>query len=488
MTRSHLERPSRKMKLRSRTIYSTGNANHLLRWAVLPADIRLMILEQAEIGDIQAHDLSNWARVSREWQTFFEPQIFQHLKLQIPGSDIDDLNSCVHGYRRDLVKRISLHVRTQEYDNVDRFDVEESPDTIKANNKLFSQALKRLFVSLSAWSSGSPRSGIKLSLSAGSPSDSSHPWEHRAGTERSQHDRRRVYSLNSRRRLLGNLIDASSGALKLPQVSVVNRFSVNQYCYRSLSRTLLAKVLHSLCRLKTVNYEPWHAIAYFEQGFRNVATAMLLDCVSESSTMNSVHIWEAKSRLNESAHFFRLRDEYLIYQAVNASYRLQCLTICHAVDARDFFRHASRDLPPNYSQPLDGLRTWPALKYLALTTHIGDLVSRPSVLENLLLQASRAALRMHLLEVMEIWASDSDNGFIFRYHVREGSPFLTVIATWQLTLSEKALGSWKQVAAGCSEHELTCNVELTRSDLPNFPCNLLKLGPRLRDWKQFSSL
>ncbi|CAI0650716.1 unnamed protein product [Colletotrichum noveboracense] len=135
------------MKLRSRTIYSAGAASHL-RWAALPAEIRLMILEQAEIGNIKAHDLSNWARVSREWQTFFEPQIFQHLKLQFPGSDIDDLNSCVHGYRKDLVKKISLHVRTEEYDYVDKFDWPETRDTIKANNKVFSQALKKLFVSL----------------------------------------------------------------------------------------------------------------------------------------------------------------------------------------------------------------------------------------------------------------------------------------------------------------------------------------------------
>ncbi|KAF4878602.1 hypothetical protein CGCSCA1_v002158 [Colletotrichum siamense] len=476
------------MKLRSRTIYSTGNANHLLRWAALPAEIRLMILEQAEIGGIQAHDLSNWARVSREWQTFFEPQIFQHLKLQFPSSDIDELNSSVHGYRRDLVKKISLHVRTEEYDNVDRFDEEESQDTIKANNKLFSQALKKLFVSLSAWYSGSSTGGIKLSLSADSPSDLGHPWKHRTDTERNQHDRRRIYSLKSRQRLLGNLLDASSGALKLPQVSVVNRFSVNLYCYRSLSRTLLAKVLHSLRRLKTINYEPWHAIKQYEQIPRDDATAMLLECVSESSTIDSVHIWEAKSRLNESARFVRFRDEYLVYQAVIASYRLQCFTICHAVDARDFFRHASRDALSDFYQPPDGPRTWPALKSLALTTHIGDLVSSPSALESLLLQASWAASRMPLLETMEIWASGSDKGFIFRYHVREGSPSLTVIATWQLTLSEKALGAWKQVAASCKGHKLTYDVKLTTSDLPNFPCNLLKLGSQLREWKQFSNL
>ncbi|KAH0429628.1 hypothetical protein CcaCcLH18_08328 [Colletotrichum camelliae] len=132
------------MKLRSRTTYSPDDINHILPWASLPAEIRLMILEQVEIGN-KRHNLSNWASVSREWQAFFEPQLFQNLKLQFPGSDVDDLNSYVHGYRRDFVKSISLHVRTQEYDNIDKFDEQETQDTIKANNKLFSQALKRWY-------------------------------------------------------------------------------------------------------------------------------------------------------------------------------------------------------------------------------------------------------------------------------------------------------------------------------------------------------
>ncbi|KAF4839434.1 hypothetical protein CGCSCA4_v011223 [Colletotrichum siamense] len=473
------------MKLRSRTINSPSDANHM-RWAALPAEIRLTILEQAEIGNIQAHDLSNWARVSREWQTFFEPQIFQHLKLQFPGSDIDDLNSSVHSYRRHLVKKISLHVRTEEYDCVDEFDRPETRDTIKANNKLFSQALKKLFVSLSTWSSGSPTGGIKLSLSAGSPSDSGHPLKPYTGTERSQYDRMRIWSLSSRQRLLGNLLDASSGTLKLPQVSVVNRFSVNQYRYRSLSRALLAKVLHSLPRLKSIRYEPWHAITRDEQFPRDEAMIIMLECASELAMIKSVHIWEAQSSLHENPRFLRFCNDYLVSTAVNASYRLRYFSLCHAVDARDFFQHASRDVPANSSESSDGLRTWPILKYLALTTHIGDLVSSPSALERLLLQASRAAVRMPLLRVMEIWAPGAGKGIIFRYHVRKGSPLLTVIATWQLALSKEALISWKQVAASYTKRELTCDVKLvgsgtTMSDSPYALYHLLELGPQLRE-------
>ncbi|KAI3545692.1 hypothetical protein CABS01_14099 [Colletotrichum abscissum] len=476
------------MKLRSKITYSFEYVNNHIRWAILPPEIRLMILEQVEIG-YKGHDLSDWASVSREWQAFFEARIFQRLRLRYPGSDIDNLSSFVHGYRRDLVKEILLHVSLDEYDNVNKFDEPETRDTIRTNNKLFSQALKKLFISLSTWST--PKCGVKLRLSASSPSDSGHPWDHRA--EASQHDRRRIYSSKSKQRLLGNLLNTSSGTLKLAQVPIVRKLFVNQYCYRSMSEALLAKVLGSLCRLRTVSYEPWHAIAQYEQFPRDEAMIMLLDRAAKISTISSVHVWEAQSKLNGSPRFLRMRNDDLVSSAVNASYRLRFLTLCHAVDATDFFRHSSRDIPENTTELSDSLRAWPALTNLALTTCIGDLVTSPSALDRLLLQASRAALRMPLLKKMEIWAPGAREGFILRYHVWRGSPFLTVIATWQLKLSKEALRSWEQVAASCTERGLTCNVRLvktetTMSDSPYALCHMLALFPQLREWKLLSRL
>ncbi|KAK1579587.1 uncharacterized protein LY79DRAFT_661697 [Colletotrichum navitas] len=466
-------------------MHSPDGINNHLRWADLPAEIRLMILEQVEVRN-KGHDLSDWARVSREWQAFFEPQIFQHLKLQYPGSDIENLSLFVHGYRRGLIKRISLHVRTEEYDNKDKFDELETQDTINANNKLFSRAIKTLFASLSTWCNESPNSGIELRLSASSPSDSGHPWKYRAET--SQHDRSRVHSLNSKRRLLGNLLGISSGALKLARVPIIRRFSVNQHCYRSLSRALLAKILPSLCRLKTISYEPWHAITRNEQFPRDEAMITLLDLAGELVTIRSVHIWEAQSPLNGNKRFIRFCNDRLVSSSVNASYRLRCFTLCHAVDARNFFRCALRDAPDNPLGPSDGSRTWPGLRYLALTTNVGDLISSQSSLEQLILQASWAALRMPLLRMMEIWAPGAGEGFVFRYHLWKESPLVTLIATWQLEVSKKALESWKKVAAGSTEHELICNVKLARSgtttsDSPYALCNRLGLSPQLREWK-----
>lgn len=178
---------------------------------------------------------------------------------------------------------------------------------------------------------------------------------------------------------------------------------------------------------------------------------MLLDRAAKITTISSVHVWEAQSPLNGNPRFLRICSNDLVSSAVNASYRLRFLTLCHAVDATDFSRHSSRDIPENSSELSDSLRTWPALTYLALTTCIGDLVSGPSALDRLLLQPSRAALRMPLLKKMEIWGPGAREIFVLRYHVRKGPPFLTVIATWKLTLSKEALRSWEQVAASCTE-------------------------------------
>ncbi|KAL0932468.1 uncharacterized protein CTRU02_213421 [Colletotrichum truncatum] len=478
------------MKLRSNTTYSLDDANGNLRWAVLPAEVRLMILkellEELKRGN-ERHELSYWASVSGEWQGFFEPQNFLDLKIQFPGVDIDDLNSIVYGYRRNLVKKISLHVQTEEYDSANQFDKPETKATIKANNKIITQALKKLFCALSTWVHSSPTGGIKLELSASSPSDADHPWKHRHGLL-TQHDRSRTHSLNSKQRLLGNLLDRSSRSLSLDQVSIVKRFSVNQLCYRSLSSALLAEVLRSLCRLRTISYEPWYAVDQTGQTPRNEAMVTLLDFASQSATVKSVHLWEAQSSLHGNSRFYRPANDNLVSSAVNASYNLRGFTLCHAVDAKDFFQHASKDVSGNPTEAMNDVRVWPVLSYLALTTRIGDLASSPSNLVNLLLEASEAALRMPLLRLMEIWAPGAGEVFIFRYDARKDVALLTVAATWQIALNEKVVRSWEMVASRCARRELTYETRLvepktTASNSLYAYCFSLRLGKLLREWQ-----
>ncbi|WQF86368.1 hypothetical protein CDEST_11382 [Colletotrichum destructivum] len=473
------------MKLRSETTYSLDDVNSNLHWATLPAEIRMMVLKELEGGNGR-HDLSCWARVSREWQAFFEPQNFQDLKLQFPGFDIDDLNSIVYGYRRNHVKKISLHVGTEEYDTTDKFDEPESKNTIKANNKLFSQALKKIFCSLSKWDHNSSTGGIEFKLSASSPSDVDHPWKHRLRP--TQHDRSRIHSLNSKRRLLGSLLDLSSGSLKLAQVPIIRRFSVNQHCYRSLSRAALAKILSSLCCLQTINYEPWHSIGLTGHFPRDAAIIILLEHVSRSATVNSVRLWEAQSPMHGNPRFLRSVNDDLILPAVNASYNLRCFTLCHAIDAKNFFQHVSRDVSGEPAEASNDLRVWPTLSQLALTTHIGDLTSSPTILERLLLGASQAAMRMPLLKIMEIWAPGAGEGFIFRYEVRKDLALLTVVASWQLALSKEVVKSWKIVASHCAQREFAHEIRLvgsgtTTSNSPFAYCRKLRLRKLLREWR-----
>ncbi|KAL0929699.1 uncharacterized protein CTRU02_215342 [Colletotrichum truncatum] len=155
-----------------------------------------MILDELKKQDGRPR-LARWASVSQELKAVFEPHIFKTLTVQFPGSDIETLDQFVDGYRRDFVKRISLHVKTAEDDVKEEYDKVETYKTKRENNKTFAQALQHLFSVLSTWSCSTFAKGIALELSASSPSDVDHPYQHRHN--QSQHDLSRIYSLNSRR-------------------------------------------------------------------------------------------------------------------------------------------------------------------------------------------------------------------------------------------------------------------------------------------------
>ncbi|OHE99696.1 hypothetical protein CORC01_05054 [Colletotrichum orchidophilum] len=439
-----------------------------------------MVLEELEMVN-ERHDLSAWASVSKEWQSFFEPQNFHHLQISYPGSDVDYLDHIINSHRRNYIRKVSLHVVLEEYDSTHGFDQPEITDTIRANNKLFSQALKQLFNSLSAWIDRSSTGGIELELSASSPSDEHHPRSHRVLA--AGHDLSRVISLNSKRRLLGNLLDLSSGKLKLDQVSIVSHLSVTRHCYRSMSRTALAKILSSLCRLQTISYEPWRAVGPWDRGHlkREEAMIMLFECVSKSATVKEVSLWEAQSCMHKNPSFPRFANAALVSSAVNASYNLQGFTQFDAVNANDFFRHASMDEPGNPTGLPNSLRIWPALQYLGLTMQIGDQVSLPSSLECLLLEASRAALRMPLLEAMEIVAPGDGEGFAFSFKVGRDSALLTVVSTWQLALSRKVVRSWRSVASRCAQREFAFENRVVNMKSPNRAKGALRLMRLLRE-------
>ncbi|WDK21447.1 hypothetical protein CGRA01v4_12737 [Colletotrichum graminicola] len=448
------------MKLRSRTICSNEQPEINIRheatplprplWKALPQEIRLMVLRDLRPLANKKRQMAHWASVSKEWQYFFEPEIFKTLRICSPGSDIDHLRRIVTGYRRRLVTKISLHVGMTEYASAEYGRPEDS-DTITANNLALAGALTALFSILSKWGKPTSKRYIGLQLSAGSISDNHHPYKtpHRHFLRQRARD---GWNSNAKKRLLGNLLDPGFQDQDLPSVPIIKIFSMDAHYYRSLSGASMEQILSSLPRLQAVSYLSWRAVDRNGQGERDAASKTILGTIANTRSIQEVVFWEARSKtIHKPTRFYRTVSYSLVHAAIRASYRLQRFAISHAIDAAYFFQfHNTRTIS----------RDWPNLTTLALTTYLGRLLSSPAETNSLILGAGNAALCMPKLEIMEVWAPGKQEGFFFRYEVRkDDTTELFIAATWQLQIDWEAIKPWQRVADRYAPLQFICNVE-----------------------------
>ncbi|KAK1596373.1 uncharacterized protein LY79DRAFT_62543 [Colletotrichum navitas] len=145
------------MKFRSKIVYLNEQAEINLQdeatlphplWKALPQEIRLMVLKELKPLANKKRQMAHWASVSKEWQYFLEPEIFDTVRICSLGSDIDRIGQIVRGYRGKLASKISLHVGMIEYTGAEYAQPEDS-DTITANNLALAEALTALFSILS---------------------------------------------------------------------------------------------------------------------------------------------------------------------------------------------------------------------------------------------------------------------------------------------------------------------------------------------------
>jgi hypothetical protein len=147
-------------------------AQHALRtnynkpWDLLPAEIRLMILE---ILMQDGCSLASFATVSREWQTVIERRNFTRIKLT--PQRLVQFGSMMHR-NRALLSYIWLSLELQEYDCTECAPQEpELWGVSYTDNALITTTLQDLFSTLSAWE---PIGELMLDISVYSPSDSKH--------------------------------------------------------------------------------------------------------------------------------------------------------------------------------------------------------------------------------------------------------------------------------------------------------------------------
>ncbi|KAF3798565.1 hypothetical protein GCG54_00010715 [Colletotrichum gloeosporioides] len=139
------------------------SAQHTWGLQTLPCELRHQILEDLRQQAGTDQRFSAWAHVAREWQRFFEPDLFESLSLQTPRPDMRQFENVVVNGRQKFVRKISLHVHLARYSQKENYEFEDE-DTRKADIKAFSDAILNLFSVLSEWKDGASAQGLTFEL------------------------------------------------------------------------------------------------------------------------------------------------------------------------------------------------------------------------------------------------------------------------------------------------------------------------------------
>jgi hypothetical protein len=242
------------------------NAN-AFPWALLPADIRLLILEE-----ISRQKLRGWAlcaAVCKEWQAIIESKNFYQLALQT--SCLDELESLVIR-QRPFVQYICLNIELPRYACP---TCQRNATLSSRGSTIFRKAIKRLFSILNTWK---PTDRLILELSASSPSDSEHWFKNYcfgSGHEDSggwnQHEKAIRWHDPKHGWVDGQQVKAPDAPSilrlfsplclnvpqNLPEVHAVTGFLIRRQLRHELFPKVLEALLEKLPRLESIVYELW---------------------------------------------------------------------------------------------------------------------------------------------------------------------------------------------------------------------------------------
>lgn len=491
-------------------------------WHALPAELKIMIFDYAQISPTSKEGLGSWASVSHEWRSVFLPTLWHTLTFQPsnPRAGFRGFTKfVVKGQCRPLIKRVVLHVSLAIYD-CGECHKEECKTTIKANNRAFADDVLALFEHLSKWPAPvSPTDGIMFELRVSSPSDTQHVFAPLEGECCGRSKERRYLRYNAVKRLIGyhtNMygLYSTSENLKSPwetrsfvspkEIRIIDGFSVNQSTFRALDSDTLRIMLEAMPNLRRVNYEPWLML---QQNRDDAKTAFLAEValLAARRGVRQVALWEAHSQRLHGDVRLPLPQMTLTSRAVSASLYVTDFALSHTSDAWSFFSELCAQVPTIPAQGSNGLASYnirppppnpfePLLERLALTAH---QMKKLSVYSDdhedmndpgpLLVKAALAAARLPRLKIMELWTPGIGKGFFFRYHVKEAEEVrITVASTLHIEKSQKASEAWKTLVAkrhpDLAFHYDTEHINPESLTEPYSICKRLELYHLLREW------
>ncbi|KAK4083770.1 uncharacterized protein Triagg1_1432 [Trichoderma aggressivum f. europaeum] len=454
-------------------------------WMYLPAELRLMILNRlinllyrSRKGNAQElkRQWCAYHAVSREWQAFFERLSFACLTLH--QSDLAEFGKIMQGNnnRQMSVTFVCLRIELPEYD-CKKCKKRESPDEVRANQRLFTTAVWELFSILSQWKE---HGEVGLEISVHSPSDALHYCQelksriHRKANMKQRYSKpraekktthgwrrgKRVHKppVGAKLRVFGHPrglgFDLRTSLARklgtLPKVKVVTYLLIRRQFYRHFSvPKALGPMMKSLPRLEHLSYEPWRGIDTKKIAGRQIRdeqhTRLFLDVIQRHKSLRSVSMFES---FNPDLHTKKKREAYpaLGQSVAKTSRNLESLCATFNVDAKDFFYAF---FPTQNPKPLPNM-SWSNLTDLSLCSEL--LV--PAHYNKLIQVAAAAALQMPKLRCMELWNSETHaTSCIFRYFPMSGRRrYIQLLSTWGGRLGTQAIACWREVAdrvAGC---------------------------------------
>ncbi|KAH7318212.1 hypothetical protein B0I35DRAFT_478740 [Stachybotrys elegans] len=452
-------------------------------WSTLPAEIRLLILENVinsyedEENKQNSHPLSKLAVVSNEWQYQIEKHLFK--RLIINQHDIDAFHCIFTDHRRKFPQWVWLRYELPTY-GCDVCNLPETPADIEANNASFGRSVEKLFCSLASWTSTAPsvpKGRLTLELSVHSPSDKKHfcrelesreydtAWSYsdplpvlplsdrKHGFVRGY--RVRELSCTARARVYGRPrgMSLSHAATVLRPVPSVGRLVIRRQFYRHFSVSkCLGPILGALPALTDFNYEHWRgSMALIDRNIRHQQHRILFgDVLSKHPTLKRVSVFE-DFQPTYHTHLDSPAQKQLGQKLARSSRHLEELHAALNVDARDFFHNF---YPGSNADIADGLR-WGNLRLLSLTSRY----LAPESYQSLIKAAAAAAQNMLKLQTMELWNGHRRGSCIFRYKVVGGQPEIQLLSTWDAEFDHTMTRCWEAVAQlNCPGRQLISSV------------------------------
>lgn len=492
----------------------------------LPPEIRDMILKllvlparRLKWGNQLLH--SAYATVCKQWQLFFERINFKHIHL-LTRYDVFCFGDKVHGRRRWYVEWIWLDVQLPRYD-CSRCKTRESDEEIRRHNRMFTNMFWDLTDILAYWERTEPfinkMKGLTLELSAHSVDDQCHYYKELGarmddtawggvggwyGLLRKSRDNAhmwreqpasapRVPFPNDETNLRvfgppkGLKFDLLAPAVrkmeeKLPRAKIVKGLVIRRQFYRgfSVSHTLLP-IMRVFTRIESFVFEPWrsletehiqpHGQPILAQAIREADYDILFnDLIKYAGNLKRLTIFENHdSRLHRTTH--KLLEHppsppggHGFLLACSSLY-LEELYASLNVDACQFFSPFwPGAVLKNAAILAADLCKWHSLKRLSLSSQ--SAITTPGdglPYDDLIRAAGAAAIKMPLLEIMELWGCDDHTAGVFQYRrsVRRAAATtatpldsgprteqarIRLLTTWGAWFSDDAIAAWKKAA------------------------------------------